>query len=344
MAPSDPSVQPASATDMDGLKSEKRHKKDKSDRKRARDGDDGDAPRRHKKHRKQGSDEANDETGDTSPNAQLALEIRDVERKENKRKKSKQSRRSEAVPIDEAHNPVDVAPGMTKDSTALRTAGRISVAEEHPSTGFMEEHTKSKKKSRKNMHGQDIIEAAANPSDLELRHTGSLEDRIELKKKKKKRKNADGAQNIAMEASRGSSTGKAEKRKDKSRQRDKDLVAPPADVDFMDIDVPKSHLQPVNAPAKPSFPFFAQKVYLYLPLYPAGFATPISSIAKQHLEPLVNHYSPMLRGVVLGYSNVSIAHRPTTRGSPQADDTPAILESIDEYAVGFGWLTVDVSW
>lgn len=349
MAPSTLPDQPvsASAPETNGHKSDKRHRKDKdkSERKRARDGDEVDAPRKHKKHRKRDAEDANDEAGDMSPNAQLELEIQDVARKEKKQKKHKKSRSDEPTLVDQDLDPIDVAPGMTEDSTALRTAGSTDVAQEEslPNTTELVEK-KKKKKSRKHEHDQDNTEEAATLSRRQPSATIPLEDGVEPKKKSKKKKNKIDPEDVEMDGiETGTSVLSAEKA-EKRKRRAKSATVRPLEDDVMDIDVPtKAYLQPVNAPADPTFPFFTQKVYLYLPLYPAGFAAPISSIAKQHLEPLVNHYSPMLRGVVLGYSNVSLAHRPSTRGAPQTDDTPAVLESIDEYAVGFGWLTVDVS-
>jgi DNA-directed RNA polymerase I subunit RPA43 len=67
-------------------------------------------------------------------------------------------------------------------------------------------------------------------------------------------------------------------------------------------------------------------------------------VAAQHLDPLVNHYSPLLGGVLLAYRNVNLSERPV-RPDPKNlpdDHTPALLESVDEYAVGFGWLTADM--
>ncbi|KAK4104387.1 hypothetical protein N658DRAFT_418219 [Parathielavia hyrcaniae] len=91
------------------------------------------------------------------------------------------------------------------------------------------------------------------------------------------------------------------------------------------------------------FPFFTQAISLYVPFFPVGFDNPLTNVAAQHLDPLLNHYSPVLRGVLLSYSNLNLSDRPVKASitHPPTDETPALLHSIDEYAVGFGWLTFD---
>ncbi|EFW99658.1 RNA polymerase 1 subunit [Grosmannia clavigera kw1407] len=92
------------------------------------------------------------------------------------------------------------------------------------------------------------------------------------------------------------------------------------------------------------FPFFTQTISLWVPLYPVGFDRPISSVADQHLSGLLNHYSPMLGGYLLAYNNVNLSESSVCvdPNNPPTDQSPAVLTSIDEYAVGYGWMTVDV--
>lgn len=96
-------------------------------------------------------------------------------------------------------------------------------------------------------------------------------------------------------------------------------------------------------PSDTEFPFFTQTISLYVPFFPVGFDKPLTSVAAQHLDPLLNHYSPLLRGVLLSYSNLNLSDRPAKASvvDPPTDETPAQLHSVDEYAVGFGWLTFD---
>lgn len=96
-------------------------------------------------------------------------------------------------------------------------------------------------------------------------------------------------------------------------------------------------------PANAVFPFFTQALSLYVPFFPVGFDKPLTNVAAQHLDPMLNHYSPILRGVLLSYSNLNLSDRPAKASitHPPTDQTPALLHSVDEYAVGFGWLTFD---
>ncbi|KAH6656148.1 hypothetical protein BKA67DRAFT_515200 [Truncatella angustata] len=99
--------------------------------------------------------------------------------------------------------------------------------------------------------------------------------------------------------------------------------------------------QPFGKLPEQPYPFFTQQVSQYLPLYPLGMIDPLDGYADQHLKPLLNHYVPAFEGVLLGYHNVQIGEAPgkgsLTEKSENSDE--AVLESIDEYAVSFGWLT-----
>ncbi|KAM7194225.1 hypothetical protein V8F33_007371 [Rhypophila sp. PSN 637] len=105
----------------------------------------------------------------------------------------------------------------------------------------------------------------------------------------------------------------------------------------------KNKMDVVEVPLDPKFPFFRQTISIYVPLFPIGFDKPTTQMAEQHLEPLVNHYSTTIKGLLLNYSNVRVSDRPTESGPsiPTTDTTPTLLVSRDEYGVGFGWLTFD---
>jgi len=106
---------------------------------------------------------------------------------------------------------------------------------------------------------------------------------------------------------------------------------------------PRGVTKPSSAPANPDFPFFTQTVSLYLPLYPKGFDKPISSAIDQYFKPSLGHYSPMFGGVLLGFQNVAVGppERPDPKNLP-TDETPALLETIESYAVGYAYVTADV--
>ncbi|RWA10843.1 hypothetical protein EKO27_g4249 [Xylaria grammica] len=82
----------------------------------------------------------------------------------------------------------------------------------------------------------------------------------------------------------------------------------------------------------------------YLPLHPLGLNEPLHGYANQHLEPLLNRYVPSFGGVLLAYRNPRIGEAPgkgsLTEHSGMED--MAVLESVNEAAVSFGWLTVEI--
>jgi DNA-directed RNA polymerase I subunit RPA43 len=119
----------------------------------------------------------------------------------------------------------------------------------------------------------------------------------------------------------------------------------------MDIDMPppakpsKSSdniYQPPDIPANPQFPFFTQTVSLYEPLFPIGWAQPVTNCQFQHLQHLQNKYVPSLRGVLLDYKNVSFGENPGRNGAATDDETPTTVMAKGEAAVGWGWITAEV--
>ncbi len=131
---------------------------------------------------------------------------------------------------------------------------------------------------------------------------------------------------------------KTKHKKDKTKKKTKPISEDPDSFSVLKNERPSKIREP-------TFPFFTQTVSLWLPVYPVGFDRPISSVANQHLNGLINHYSPLLGGYLLAYRNVNLSEnsvRADPRKPPLTDETPATLVSIDEYAVGFGWMTVDV--
>ncbi|KAK4670674.1 uncharacterized protein QC763_213890 [Podospora pseudopauciseta] len=149
------------------------------------------------------------------------------------------------------------------------------------------------------------------------------------KKRKEKKSKKD---NLETEAN---VDGQEKKKKKKSKDKTGTETETPTQA---------SHEVATELPSSDSeYPFFTQTVSLYVPFYPIGFDKPLTNVAAQHLDPLLNHYSPLLRGVLLSYSNLNLSERPAKASitNPPTDETPAWLHSVDEYAVGFGWLTFD---
>ncbi|KAI2638647.1 hypothetical protein GGS26DRAFT_352844 [Hypomontagnella submonticulosa] len=123
---------------------------------------------------------------------------------------------------------------------------------------------------------------------------------------------------------------------------------PEHEPEYMDIDSAPAEISNADEfgqkPAKTEYPFFTQTVSQYLPLYPSGLIEPVDGFADQHLRPLINRYVPSFRGVLLAYRKPRVGEAPG-KGSlteESAGEDVVLLESINEYAVTFGWLTVDV--
>ncbi|CAH0003053.1 unnamed protein product [Clonostachys byssicola] len=172
------------------------------------------------------------------------------------------------------------------------------------------------------------------------------------KKKKKDKKVKEGEQPVAAESTE--SKKKSKKHQEpipESEEEDKQESVPEPEVDAMEVDeAPKPTSKsssskihsPADIPSNPQFPFFNQTVSLYEPIYPNGWANPISGCESQHLRHLLNRYVPSLRGVLLEYSNVALNDKPSRQGAATDDDSHAVLSARNEFGGGFGWITADV--
>lgn len=198
-------------------------------------------------------------------------------------------------------------------------------------------HKKSKSASVEENRDEEI-EASQLTVDSESAHK---------KKKKEHKKKPKEEEHDAEEAS-----GEKQKKKKKSKKHadeDAEDTEQPsaADADAMDVDQPAQQTssdiyQPPDIPARPQFPFYSQTVSLYEPIYPIGWSQPVTNSEYQHLQHLKNKYVPSLRGVLMNYKNVALGEHPGREGAATSDDDPSILKSVNEYAVGFGWITAEV--
>ncbi|KAI0506320.1 hypothetical protein F5B22DRAFT_639324 [Xylaria bambusicola] len=155
----------------------------------------------------------------------------------------------------------------------------------------------------------------------------SKEDKEDKEKKKSKQSRLDDEDN-------------------KHHDHDEDVIAP-AQEHFGVVVLESSRSKAILGAGKSiehQFPFYTQTVSQYLPLHPLGISEPVQGYMNQHLEPLLNHYVPGFGGVLLSYRNPRIGAAPgdgsLTQDSGMED--VAILESINEHAVSFGWLTVEI--
>ncbi|KAJ3462102.1 hypothetical protein MRS44_010655 [Fusarium solani] len=214
---------------------------------------------------------------------------------------------------------------------------------------------RKKKKSKKDKHTEEAVAPAESES-------AAVEEPKSEKKHKKKKKHHDDEVAAPVEEADTSVVADGEKKKKHKKKHKKDHQPEPEpeaaepeedaspDPDAMDVDFaiparPKSKSnihQPPDIPANPQFPFFTQTVSLYEPLYPIGWAQPVTNCQYQHLRHLQNKYVPSLRGVLLDYKNVAFGEKPGRNGAAMDDETPTTVMSKDEAAVGFGWITADV--
>ncbi|KAH7358747.1 DNA-dependent RNA polymerase I subunit A43 [Plectosphaerella cucumerina] len=196
------------------------------------------------------------------------------------------------------------------------------------------EKKKKEKKSKDKKEKKDKKDKHADP-----------EDAAAEKKRRKKAKHADEADAETEDPFAPPPSAQKDKRKRRAKADSPDLSAA-ADADEMDIDSPfqasSKFRQPPDAPANPQYPFFTQTVSLFLPLYPVGWSEPCTAAATQHLKPMLSRYVPALGGVLLAFRDVAVAENPGRKGAATEAGGGCDVLSVDEFAVGFGWVTAEV--
>ncbi|KAK5695925.1 hypothetical protein LTR97_008345 [Elasticomyces elasticus] len=86
-------------------------------------------------------------------------------------------------------------------------------------------------------------------------------------------------------------------------------------------------------------PFLQKTETFYLALSPCANDFPLEGLVAEHISPLLLTYHPPLGGVVLKYSNARLSETP----DGNADDNNIVLsKAMDEYAVTFVYLTLDL--
>ncbi|KAK3326957.1 hypothetical protein B0T19DRAFT_383529 [Cercophora scortea] len=255
-------------------------------------------------------------------------------------RKSKKSK-SEAFAIDSPDSSAAETPAEPTTTTKTKKKSIMDDVETQLQEVAIAEPSRERKKSKKHKkHHDDDDETQereeqddAMDVDTPVKVSSSSSKRDKSKKETSKPAQQDDDDDAAKaDASDNDAQEKKKKRKSKDKttkekKSKKRITSPAPSDDAMD----------------PIVPFFTQTISLYLPFFPVGFDKPLTNMAAQHLDPLLNHYSPLLRGVLLSYSNLNLSDRPVKASTvhPPTDKTPAVLKSRDEYAVGFGWLTFD---
>ncbi|KAM0280822.1 hypothetical protein ACHAQH_003852 [Verticillium albo-atrum] len=263
--------------------------------------------------------------------------------KKQKKEKKKRSREDDPLLTDERkhkRSKSTVNRAVSPDlSASANTDANDSVAE-------VEKPAKKSKKSKKSKHTNEadvedaVQEVAGEKRRRVSRSKDEEEDLTELQSSAKKSSSSKKKKSTKQATPESSEA-------EQSSEASEDEENP----DAMEIDVPlqantsksTSRLhQPLDTPAKPRYPFFTQTVSLFLPIYPIGWAGPCTAAATQHLQPMVNRYVPILGGVLLGFRKVAVSERPGREDAATDDSDICNLGAIDEFAVGFGWVTADV--
>ncbi|OIW23422.1 hypothetical protein CONLIGDRAFT_585863 [Coniochaeta ligniaria NRRL 30616] len=283
------------------------------------------------------------------------------QKSEKKHKRSKSEHKKRPREEDEAATPRHHKKSKKHQDNEPSSEDDHAVKQEGSVNGDSKKKSKKHKKSKDVTNGKDVKTEADAPSEVEelskkskKKHKKHLEAEPEVeheasdapqdaeqtpkKRKKDKSKKREEDQEPAEEAQ------SKRKSKKKRKEREEAAVATDDGAEPMDVDQPRTTAATSEPSSDSGFPFYTQTVSLYVPFFPIGFDKPITNVTSQHLEPLLNHYSPLLRGVLLAYRNVNLSERPVRPNLKNLPDdhTPALLESLDEYAVGFGWLTADV--
>lgn len=197
------------------------------------------------------------------------------------------------------------------------------------------------KRSKSHVSPEDTSHIITDQTEIPV--NGNGDSKKEKKSRKSKKDKKDKKRHESQEEEKPESAvipNNQDKKKEKRRRlKDGAKASEP-----MDIDSTPTQSKPVaKVPSDEAFPFFTQTVSQYLPLFPQGMIEPIEGYAEQHLRPLLNRYVPAFRGVLLAYRNPRIGEAPgkgSLTENSEFEET-ALLESVDEYAVGLAWLTVE---
>ncbi|KAI1121163.1 hypothetical protein F5Y10DRAFT_256926 [Nemania abortiva] len=204
----------------------------------------------------------------------------------------------------------------------------------------IDETPKKKRKGHKSSKSADAHINGAQPQEETPAADAGVnggEDSGKRKEKKKKRHRRD-----------SNEVKKSEKKSKESHNEvfdDDDTPAAPGHPDVVVLSSKRSKKLPGATKSKKHlYPFYTQTVSQYLPLHPLGINEPVEGYMNQHLEPLLNRYVPAFGGVLLAYRNPRIGEAPGSGSLTQESgmDDVVVMESINEHAVSFGWLTVEI--
>ncbi|KAG5983867.1 hypothetical protein E4U55_006930 [Claviceps digitariae] len=293
-----------------------------------------------------------------SPETETPKNVKMSKKDKSSKSKSEKKRAREEDAAADGERKHKKTKSLSADATAIASTPNEDPANSQE-TSTAKKGNKAKKTSKKDIQPKAEDDAVDNKAVA----AAATNEKSTSKKKKKSKEEQDSVKREAEiadisdgGASKSDKKEKKKKKKDvEDAHEDGEPEATPrakpdaCDGDAMDVDEPAGATpsasgiyQPPDIPANPQFPFFKQTVSLYEPIYPNGWAQPVTNAQNQHLQQLQNKYVPSLRGVLLDYANVSLGPEPGRAGAAADDESPTTLLSKGEYAVGFGWITADV--
>ncbi|KAI1434226.1 hypothetical protein GGR50DRAFT_424295 [Xylaria sp. CBS 124048] len=203
------------------------------------------------------------------------------------------------------------------------------------------ERNHKKSKSQALLSQDENVEELASGSPVKSQEKGEKKSKKSTRSKDSRSSEAD-ENDDAIERKR---TSKKDPKKSKGSHSKVDDGLTTGDSRVVVLHSARSKTLPDgDLPRGRKYPFYTQTVSQYLPLQPLGILEPVQGYAHQHLQPLLNRHVPSIGGVLLAYRHPRIGEAPgkssLTEESGMEDVT--LLESINEYAVSFGWLTVEI--
>ncbi|KAI0454946.1 hypothetical protein F5B21DRAFT_503741 [Xylaria acuta] len=223
----------------------------------------------------------------------------------------------------------------SKSEAALASSQVVEAVEDDPTPKQKRKGHKSSKAKDSHINGERTQEEVA-PA-LGAGENG--EDNGGRRSEKKKHKKGEKSEKKSKKKSKGAHDQVPDDHHD-----DEDVSTLQGHPDVVVLSSSRSKTHPGAKSSKHLHPFYTQTVAQYLPLHPLGINEPIQGYTNQHLEPLLNRYVPSFGGVLLAYRNPRVGEAPGSGSLTQDSgmEDMAVLESINEHAVSFGWLTVEI--
>jgi DNA-directed RNA polymerase I subunit RPA43 len=204
---------------------------------------------------------------------------------------------------------------------------------------------KKSKKDRESAVKQETTEEAtekATPSKKE-------------KKKKSKSTEVQPEETIAQDATTAASGAKSDDSEDseaeapkKSKKKSKNTTSEIIEANGSEESKPVVSATTTTAISSKYLhsksPFVQQTTSFYLALSPIAHHFPLEGLCAEHISPLILTYYAPLKGVVLSYNDPRLSESPEkgAKVSKGKDSKTVLGTSVDEYAVTFVWLTVDL--